>query len=255
MKEYLYHYTTTESLTKGICVTNSIRLNEIIKVNDPLDYKDRLVKTKQIIFGNHEEALAHNDRRRSFENLLIERWGRNSKIASFAIDNVEEGIMGYQLANLWTYYAENHQGICLKFEKEKLLNFFDNNFKILKPMHQEVKYQNMIPHVKFEDKYSDDYLLGVIDNKVSLFFSKLKVWDREQEYRLICFSKNKYEFIPIDGFLEEIIFGQQTNKETELLICNKFKNIKYSKMNYFAGDGKFEKMELDNLFWKHISQV
>lgn len=80
-------------------------------------------------------------------------------------------------------------------------------------------------------------------------------WGREQEYRLICFSKNEFEYIPIEEIVSEIILGQKATENNKLKIENNFPNIKVSKMNYFGRDGKFEKLDVKNEFWKEYAHI
>jgi hypothetical protein len=173
----------------------------------------------------------------------------------FSTDNKTESINGFQLANLWSYYAENHSGLCLKFNKQKNLAQFDSKFKNFYPLKNNVKYINKINYFKFHTDYLNNEFIGIRNNKDSLFFEKLIVWDREQEYRLVCFSKNNYEYIPLNEILSEIILGQKMLIKPELIIKNKFPNIPITKMNYSRGSGVFEKLSADDNYWLESSEI
>ena len=59
--KYLYHYTTLETFLTGICVTNSIRFSALDKVNDPVDYRD-IVMRSEILFKNEKEGNTYYDK-------------------------------------------------------------------------------------------------------------------------------------------------------------------------------------------------
>ena len=168
---------------------------------------------------------------------------------------MKDNIKGYQLSNLWSYYSGNHSGVCLKLNKDKVLSYFENKFKLNTPLMDNVKYMDKINKAQYKVDYNTNNKLGILENKDALFFEKLKVWDREQEFRLICYSTNDYEYISLDGLLEEIIIGQKCKADNELIIKQNFPNLAISKMNYFVGDGNFEKIDINNFLWRFKSQV
>ena len=254
MGEYLYHYTTYSKFINGISKTNSIRFNPILNVNDPLDYNERLFQNKQL-FNNGESKKRITEGYRVFKRTLKEKWINNCKILCFSTDNKTEKINGFQLANLWSYYAENHSGLCLKFSKQKTLKYFDSNFNIFYPLKKNVEYISKLNYFTFHTDYLNNEFKGINDNQNSLFFEKLNVWNREQEYRLVCFSKNKYEYIPINEILSEIILGQRFSKEHELIVKNKYPNIPISKMNYSRGSGIFDKLSINDNYWLESSEL
>jgi len=215
--------------------------SELLEINNYLDKEKR--KNQLMIEIN------------TYIETLKTKWIDNCKIACFSTSNSQSGIEGFQLANLWSYYAENHSGVCIAFDKKKVLSYFDENFSHLYPLHNIVEYKNKLGHFKYNTKYNQNEYKGIEDNKSSLFFEKLKAWDREQEYRLICFSKNEFEYIPIQGILCEIILGQKATENNKLKIQTNFPNIKVSKMNYFSGAGKFEKIDVKDKFWKEFARI
>lgn len=255
MDNFFYHYTTVEKFLNGICKTNSIRFNSILKVNDPLDSKMRYYESNNFFHDNIEKGIEYQSKKDEFKKIIQEKWINNCKVLCFSVNNIDDTIKGFQLANLWTYYSNNHSGLCLKFYKDKTLDLFNDTFKIHYPLEGAVDYKDIIDKANFSLDYMDNLFVGVEQNKASLFFQKLQVWDREQEYRLICFSKNEYEYIPLDGLICEIILGQKSSKETELLVKNKFANINLSKMNYFIGQGGFDKVDINDSLWKEQSRI
>jgi hypothetical protein len=255
MTEYLYHYTTIEKFLNGILQTYSIRLNSIQNVNDPIDSKIRYLESDYVIFSNQEEGEKYHEIKEKYHDLVNEKWIKNTKIACFSIDNSVDKIQGYQLSNLWSYYAENQTGLCLKLDKNKLIANFNDKYEYNTPLTGPVNYVDKISSAKYHHDYNSDHRFGIIKNKDSLFFEKLKVWDREQEYRIICFSTDDYEYISLDSILHEIILGQNCKKDYELIIKRHFPDLIISKMNYFIGDGIFEKIDIEDKLWRYKSQI
>ncbi|WP_299436623.1 DUF2971 domain-containing protein [uncultured Maribacter sp.] len=256
MSEKLYHYSTFSKFINGISKTNSIRLSSILNVNDPLDYKDRVYRNHHL-FKKGEGISIENLHKltEEYKTTLNTKWITNCKIACFSTSNEENKLKGYQLANLWSYYAENHTGICIVLNKEKVVNYFKENFKLFHPLCEQVDYKDRLSYCSYKIDYTNNEIKGVLDNKSTLFFEKLKSWDREQEYRLICFSKNEFEYIPLEGMIEEIILGQKISLENQEIIKGKNLSINISKMNYFGGDGKFEKIAIKSNFWKEMAEI
>jgi hypothetical protein len=250
IEEYLYHYSTIDRFENGICRTNCIRLSSIFKVNDPLDYKERVFMLKYPISSNIEEAIDRSNKKDDFQNIVYNKWLKNCKVVCFSIDDSRNNVFGYQLANLWSYYTDKHTGICLKFNKSKLIDFFKSSFVSYFPLSDRVEYKNEIDKLEFDDSHLFDIFEEIKENQKPLFFQKLKSWSNEQEFRLVCFSLNEFEYIPLVGLLDEIILGQNSTLESEFFTKKNFPNVQISKMNYFIGQGGFEKVDIQDSLWK-----
>ena len=81
---------------------------------------------------------------------------------------------------MWAYYANNHKGVCLEYDLEKL-NIEDRYEYELKRAFCKVHYSNYRP----KDKHGD-YSLVV----------KSSQWSHEKEWRLICDTKSDYISVP-----------------------------------------------------------
>lgn len=102
---------------------------------------------------------------------------------------------------MWHYYGDKNKGVCLVFNKEKLLQQFLNQYDV-----------NIKSHVKYEDsplgitngdlaftalpesfsglsalEYTQ-YHMAVNNNFEKLLFKKSTHWEKENEFRLIAFS-------------------------------------------------------------------
>lgn len=248
-QNFLYHYTTFDNFINGLLKTDSIRLNSIHKVNDPIDSMTRYMESSLFIFSSQQDGEEYYKKLREFEGIVNQKWFDKCKLACFSVDSEDSNLKGYQLSNMWTFYTKIHTGICLKLNKNKTLDCFYKLLKYNHPYSKEVDYKSKIDSIIHKLEYLTD-LDGIIENRDALFFQKLQVWDREQEFRLVCFSNNDYEYIPLIKNLEEIIFGQNVQDDSILMIKKMFPNTNISKMNYFKGDGVFEKVDIDDELWK-----
>lgn len=86
---------------------------------------------------------------------------------------------------MWSYYANNHKGICLMFD------FTNDNF-IKCNCHK----------VQYSDIYKTR--LGLFDN----YFTKSRQWEHEQEWRIVCDTQEDY--IPYTGIVS-IILGAKND--------------------------------------------
>ena len=112
---------------------------------------------------------------------------------------------------MWAHYAGGHKGVCLKYDIE------DDSLPdcILK----RVIYQDDLVKVNFV-KPSDDIQI------VSVFTTKSKHWEYEQEYRLI--SRYGYQIVEHKrGCLKGIIFGCKVDTKEKNELINTIKANKF----------------------------
>lgn len=104
---------------------------------------------------------------------------------------------------MWAYYADNHQGICIKYEIDE--TSFDPTLRLI-----PVSYDDNIPDYAFAT--SDTALdSSVIEKQIG---NKSTPWSYENEYRIV--SKNICEgAIPIPGEIVSICTGIKTTKENK----------------------------------------
>lgn len=87
---------------------------------------------------------------------------------------------------MWSYYADNHKGICLEFDLSKL-NEDDK-------MNQDIKKN--LSRVHYSPIRADIQYQLVNDSGLNFLTSKADVWKHELEWRLICVTNE--EFLPFD---------------------------------------------------------
>jgi len=111
---------------------------------------------------------------------------------------------------MWSHYANNHSGICLEFDKNKLL------IARARP-------------VRYRDTYPEWTPAGVSDGPLELVLTKSKDWCYEREFRIMGSlldgpTKLDGYFVPLpDGALTAIILGCTNEDHDEILsIVNEY---------------------------------
>lgn len=169
--------------------------------NDPFEFAIR--SNYYFDTNNKLKYITENEERiRNIIKAEIAHFG----VVSFSTD--EDNVL------LWSHYADNHKGLCLKFNLP--FDIPENLFK--------VEYANKLPH--FDLANNTNYRQALTTKALS--------WKYENEWRALYPKGNcSYNYI---GDLVEVIFGCRTSKEdieSVFRICDSmFDNeISFSKMS------------------------
>lgn len=203
----IYKYVTYERAIQ-ILSTNSIFYNSCKNFNDPFELNDALlvVDYDSAIEEARKIALdkAHFTSQEELDfisNELDKQKGQSLEELKQVFEDARLnlgifcGTKSYLNTLMWSHYANNHKGICLGFyikpiEKETTYSYLDVAYKQqLKPM--PYSFTNPTQHY-----FSLIYWMNV----------KSKVWEYEQEIRVINFKENGV--IPLDNMeIKEIFYG------------------------------------------------
>jgi len=110
---------------------------------------------------------------------------------------------------LWSHYAEKHQGFALGFNTEKLVQFISGKFK-------KVNYEDDIPIISMLD--GDQ---GLMDK---LIYTKAKIWNYEDEYRITCILRANEKMYYPSEILETIHLGYHMPDNVRFEIIEIVKN-------------------------------
>jgi hypothetical protein len=206
--EYLFHY-TNENNIDNILKKQTLLFNNIYLTNDPyenkifdlFDYKEMNkninITEKQKFYFQHYTNM---------KNRII-------KTISFCIGDYnnktinENNRPAYLYPRMWAQYGNNSKGICLVFDKKKLLNYiekqlsfdfyiFANPIKYLdifdlnhvNEIEKLIKNRNRI--FKHPNPYKREMLVNnMIDNIDKYFFIKDEDWAGEHEFRILIINK------------------------------------------------------------------
>ena len=89
---------------------------------------------------------------------------------------------------MWGQYAKNEKGVCIEFDKDKLLE------GKIGYISGDVSYDVSVPFITipsscFSKEPEKEIRAAIIDNKDKVFFSKHKHWEHENEFRIVSDSK------------------------------------------------------------------
>ena len=243
-KGNLVHFTSIESLMK-ILVSDSIRLSNISSVNDSYEflglelggYQEPLTEIGEAVMQSitykidehaFDEQIKQNELAKqvsSYKKDLYVACFYDLKLNMGELDDYEECDktseeyismleMNYSNINkpsMWAHYGDQNKGVALIFDKEKLIEIFENQFKeedfirehkridyISGDEMQElfqITYANKIIRESKRMKNSKyiEYHKKAVQEEIikDYYFKKHDDWGCENEYRFLLFDKAK----------------------------------------------------------------
>jgi len=248
----------------------TLRFGKVCDSNDPIELKKFFVSLpyKSIRESIKEEKIIKRELNNYLNNILQLVCFSEGNIMNFIGDIDDDGeeidivndIIGnaklmdfslrppYYLPRMWAQYSKNQKGVCLIFEKTKILEQLEKqveneyHFK-----HKKIKYKDFMKNdllldqaitqtytynnLNLEPKdFVQKYLNG--DADINYFYKDIN-WRDENEYRFLIWNKLKNEnyekkIINIDNAsLIGIVFGlnNKNKKLIELAQARKIKNI------------------------------
>jgi len=224
----LFHYTSANTAIKKILRNQQIKIGLMKYVNDPRESKDWALLPK--FTGIPTDSLPTNEIsvNREFTRIKQEEW----KVVCFTVSDpkykrypkskVDEGFLyGACKPRMWASYADNHKGVCLKFNGME----FDKQIRInpkktsknRKVFCGKVKYFDhgdtldsiSIDHIELSrTAFSKGIRHHLLRYYKFFFLLKSKDWKTESEFRWLVQDENKEaELLPIQGIVEEVIVG------------------------------------------------
>lgn len=143
---------------------------------------------------------------------------------------------------LWSHYADNHRGFCVKLKSEGILNAVGY---IMGPVIYNDEISELLPSY---NKNTDEAYKTTIQQ----FFPKYSGWSYEEEIRFIGFKKAN-KIVEIDPqIIEAIYFGwsmtpeDKSRKLKELQELEHLKHIKYYEMKMNFTKYELEAVELES---------
>jgi len=239
--KYLFKYCKFDVNALQIIINKTLYFCSPDKLNDPLDSNFDIEITNP---NNFKEKTRDNIKYSGFPlsedvKLLLKDYGSvmgnvKSQKKLFEgyfkyMQNTFLGICSFSTKIkdgnlLWSHYANEAKGLCLVFDKEKLVESLSQklglSYRILKG---NIDYDGIKPLLV---KITED---NDLEYSFSHLFSKTKHWSSEEEYRIVL---EKYESSPFDfGFsmfypflkfddscLEFIIWGERILEEHSQLL-------------------------------------
>ncbi|MBD5258384.1 MAG: DUF2971 domain-containing protein [Barnesiella sp.] len=188
----LYHFTSFDTFMK-IWLSGKLLFGNVQKVND----------LQEAAFPVSTGNMQHWAVMQKFRELRLKY-----KQISLCMD-YDSYIWGCMSTQMWAYYADKSQGVCIELDFSKL-NFPENC------IHGPVKYRNVTNEVTLDPKISTakDISKFILKNKSKLFFTKQFTWKGENEYRIVS---NSDEALDISSAISCIYVTDTDTVEFELL--------------------------------------
>jgi hypothetical protein len=212
--EYLFHYTTLAAALEHILPTRRLRFSKFSTMRDPRESKWAFAAS---LWGEEEGTELY------FKTLAtLDHLKETVRIISFTADDETQAFVdgvfarGFSHPRLWEQYADDHRGVCLCFKKDPLIQEATRQDRELR--HGPVVYRNgsIDLHATSVDLNRvqtvgaeatlEEHLAGHFDE---LFFTKLRDWETEVEYRLATrFYEDDLDiYLDVSASLDSVILG------------------------------------------------
>jgi hypothetical protein len=219
----VFHYTPRGTALEHILTTGKLRFGRLPRTNDPREFAPlwfTIGGRGDLPDINPFEMIAEADRllRESVHLLCLSEDRPNRDGIDGRYGN------GPRRARMWAQYAGNHTGVCLVFDKERLIEAADEQFPTSRDrslLHQPVQYlaENEHPrmpmlHVPGAEQDLREVIEAMVrDHADELFFTKDWDWMSESEYRFLLRGEtNEIEEFDVSDALEAVIAGQQFHR-------------------------------------------
>ena len=200
--EKLYHFTNFTSAL-DIIKSQSIKFSKMQNLND--------------INESYRPAYSNFTSNPKVENVeLIEKEIRRYRQISLCIDNnpvndkgQPEKKMAFTIEAMWGHYAEKGCGVCLVFDKSRLLANLGKDI-----WYDEIKYSdNHDNSIIIQGNTPKDIEDELYRNRKDYFFTKTTSWVYEQVFRIVkkCYNLSKDEFLGFGDSLFAVIMYSAKN--------------------------------------------
>ncbi len=232
---YFYHYTKWFTASECIVPTEQLRLSPYHLMSDPLEAEAPVVAAGVALPPGDEEALRQSGVAHLQAQEMLARVRQNSKLLSFSLDSpwaahVQEPDrrfgMGWARSPMWQYYADNHRGVCLIFDREKLTRVVEEQLQARDADSRSgpVRYSQTglagEHHVSLSldatTHGADQGRRHLRQHAIQYFFVKLVDWENEHEFRFVEVSEQGgYSFVEYRDALLGMMLGHKFPEHLE----------------------------------------
>lgn len=255
-KRYFYHYTSINKAIK-ILYGDCLKFSKLNNLNDTLEAKPKISSNS---FGDLNKF---NDALNYFRNMA----NNNLQLLCFSQDSNEYLLestdlttsltdysgRGFALPRMWAQYADNNNGVCLVFDREKIKEILGCTLGPMLVLDGSIKYISNFTDISINYNEIDNLLklhetIGNKENEYVLFwnfvrsneeftkynyFTKLDDWEKEQEYRFLALGSDDYFIKNISKALAGIIVGEKIDNVDQSIILSMSKsNCEVMKINF-----------------------
>lgn len=208
----LYHYTSFDNAL-AIIATGKLRFSQLYSLND-------INETYRPEYIGIDRAASISDLDKCFSLLdkgVITKAIQKFQQISLSIDTDDNH--GFAISPMWGHYAQKGTGICLVFDKNKLIrNLNPDDYGIV----QYKKERDGSIIIPFEN--TEDCTGYINSHKREIFFTKTSDWSYEQEFRIVKMNKRKTNrYLDIKDSIIAVIIN--TNREDENILSAKYSSL------------------------------
>jgi len=224
-RRFLYHYTNRDAVLTKILPSEQLRLGTISSTNDPRDSKNwsfHLYARRGSVENSRELFNQISDQ---INDLILRRCKvlcltRDDPAAySGPLGGTNVFGVGYAQPRMWAQYSDNHTGVCLVLDWEKLSEQIAEELNPRGIVFEgPVAYANATEREvsAFDIRYNDIERIGIESvaeemikkHHQAYYFQKARDWEQEWEYRFVVLSRGySSEFVSITTALRGIIVG------------------------------------------------
>lgn len=253
--QFLYHYTKSRTAIDYILKDRSLRLSAIRGTNDPKEVKDW-----EFSLGTNQPDGLRGSRFLELSSEFSSALKDQTRVLCFSMDEgplsgghiQDVSLRGFARPRMWAQYAEDHNGVCLVFDKKKLKEDF---FKL---QHSEnsallidgpVVYRNRThlfyptknPFIIDCDLYESRGLKATLGDHVQrfykeLFFEKMTDWSAEREFRFILFTSFEGDvFLDISKSIRGVIVGESVAASEVKSILAHLRGVEVMRLDWING--------------------
>ena len=217
-----YAYRSTKDYILDSFKNETMSMSSPTTFNDPFDcpilelltlYGDDLSK---IVSESYKECLKITCFVNNTKIQPIFDKENNGKLVKKHNNDPEE----YLNELMWAHYADNHKGVCIKYHFNNDITKFADNDKT------QIAYFRDIEYTSDMDVYRKNGAINLQD----AFFVKGKVWEYENELRLLAYDLNgagDYANIDAKDSIAAIYFGLKCPKDKQKEIRDILKGRKW----------------------------
>lgn len=224
MKDVVYKYRDwSNNLHRRILTHNEIFLASPSSLNDPFDSRipirfdggderKAFEMALRVVRHDHPEQLDDVIRQKLAKEIIaLGTWKDPRNIRAQEefqrrkIDN-DFGVCSFSAKRdinlVWTHYGANHNGFCVGFSSEGVINHFRKNLSSsgLIADFYPVKYVDEYPYI-------DGFETPNPDNLITVLSTKGRPWEYEKEVRLILITGTNQPVMLEDAVIQEVILG------------------------------------------------
>lgn len=199
----LFHYTTLAAALEHIVPTRKLRLSPFSSMRDPRESRTWAITGTgyQAMEVNPDSLREDTFRWVDFNGALHERKNFINVLSLTRDDPAERKTSsapfgrGFAHPRLWEQYADNHHGVCLCFDLASLIDELAVSLaEVGRVDHGPVVYEDAVIAAEAltvtMNELRERGVEAAVSNHVrahiaELFFTKLKDWETEMEYRFV----------------------------------------------------------------------